>query len=216
MSSIRWPSLYNWAIEVWPIEGKQPVQPGGVYLYNPHQIFRFTLYWTLVFYAPAYVLCATYAFFNVTFPPGRLPQARPRLLTRPSFSFRFMSSYFGSSPMARVNEIPMSPQPPSPFTQGPSFGGHEDPKDVLAHQYRARWKPNEKRSRVTFALLVFFAFAVFSVAGAVVGSAVIGYVLAGLFKAGKFNMSTWIPFLGGLLQTLVGLLGLWPSVVDII
>ena len=29
-----WPSLYNWAIEVFPIEGRDPVQPEAVYLYD--------------------------------------------------------------------------------------------------------------------------------------------------------------------------------------
>lgn len=211
MSGTPWPSLYNFVIEIFPIEGEPPVQPGGVYLYDRNEIFRFTLYWTIVFYAPAYIFCATYAFFNVTFPPKRAPPSRPR--ARPSFSFAF-SSYFGVPQATGGHEIPMTPYTPLSHQQDAPLS--VDVQASIARRYRARWKPNEKRSRVTFALLVFFAFAVFSVAGAVIGSAVIGYVLAGLFKAGHFNMSTWIPFLGGLLQTLVGLLGLWPSVVDII
>ncbi|OSX64095.1 hypothetical protein POSPLADRAFT_1045215 [Postia placenta MAD-698-R-SB12] len=206
-TSVPWPSLYNWVIEVYPIQGKAAVQPGGVYLYDSHEIFRFTLYWTLVFYVPAYVLCAIYAFLNVTFPPRPATHTRPRYRLSSSFAF---SPYFRVPPAAAADIPLMAPgqhSSPNPGT---------DPTLALVYQYRALWKPNETRSRVTLALLVFLAFVVFSVAGAVVGSAVIGYVLAGLFKAGDFNMSTWIPFLGGLLQSLVGLLGLWPSVVDII
>ncbi|CCM03465.1 uncharacterized protein FIBRA_05598 [Fibroporia radiculosa] len=177
-----WPSLYNWVIELFPIGGKAPVQPGGYYLYDRNEIFRFTLYWTLVFYGPAYIICATYAFFNVTFPPSR--PSPEHLKRRPSFPVPFSSSYFGAPPMVAVNDIPMTPYSPIPPE------ADAETTAALAHRYRALLKPNEKRSRVTFALLVFLAFAVFSVAGAVIGSAVIGYVLAGLFKAGDFNMST--------------------------
>ncbi|EPT03084.1 hypothetical protein FOMPIDRAFT_47671 [Fomitopsis schrenkii] len=170
-----WPSLYSWDIEVFPIEAGDPVQPDAVYLHNHNDVFRFTLYWTLVFYTPAFILAASYAFLNLTFPPARVPRRGPR--TRSS---------------------------------------NTQAQAALAQRYRALFKPNERRSRWAFALLVFLGFTTFAVAGAVIGSAIIGYVMAALFEAGKYNMSTWVPFLAGLLQTLVGFLGLWPSVVDII
>lgn len=102
--------------------------------------------------------------------------------------------------------------------------GNTPAQAALAQRYRALFKPNERRSRWAFALLVFLGFTTFAVAGAVIGSAIIGYILAALFQAGKYNMSTcvlllwrrlgeaddpdrWIPFLAGLLQTLVGFLG---------
>ncbi|KAI0924953.1 hypothetical protein AcW2_005679 [Taiwanofungus camphoratus] len=196
----RWPSLYNLNIELFPVGHRAPVQPGGSYLYDSNEIFRFTLYWTLVFYGPAYILCATYAFLNLTFPPARSNHQR-ETHKRPSFSLRLPSSYF-TGPTVEIQLQSYSTRFPD---RNPST--NDTPKDNLARLYRTRSKPNEKRSRLTFALIVFLAFAVFSVAGAVVGSAVIGYVLAGLFKAGHYNMSTWIPFLGGLLQTLVGFMG---------
>ncbi|KZT70861.1 hypothetical protein DAEQUDRAFT_170626 [Daedalea quercina L-15889] len=209
MSTQSWPSLYNWIIELFPIQNRAPVQPGGIYLYDHNEIFRFTLYWTLVFYTPPYILCASYAFLNLTFPPQR---ARNRLRTRPrpSFASHFPSSYFGPPPTVTGNEIPLVEAAPKQVL------GNTHAQLALAHRYRALLKPNERRSRLAFALLVFLGFTTFSVAGAVIGSAIIGYILAGLFQAGKYNMSTWIPFLAGLLQTLVGLLELWPSVIDII
>ncbi|TFY69308.1 hypothetical protein EVJ58_g487 [Rhodofomes roseus] len=196
-----WPSLYNWAIEVFPIEGKLPVQPEGVYLYDRNEIFRFTLYWTLVFYTPAYILCASYAFLNLTFPPTRIPRRTPRTRSRPSFGMPFPSSYFPPAPTVTGIEIPLMEAAPK------RVPGNTQTQAILAHRYRALFKPNERRSRLAFALLVFLAFATFSVAGAVVGSAIIGYILAAVFQAGHYNMSTWMPFLAGLLQTLVGLLG---------
>jgi len=76
-------------------------------------------------------------------------------------------------------------------------------------------KKNERRSRATFALLAFVVFLAFGFAGAVIGSAVLGFVTMGLYRAAKFNMSTWIPFLLALIQVFVGLLSIWPSIIEI-
>ncbi|KAJ6485537.1 hypothetical protein C8R45DRAFT_869741 [Mycena sanguinolenta] len=77
-------------------------------------------------------------------------------------------------------------------------------------------KPNQGRSRTTFALLVLLAFLLLSIAGAALNSAILGFVLAGVYKLAKFNLSTWIPFVWALISVLVGLLSVWPSVIDII
>ncbi|KAI0358262.1 hypothetical protein OH77DRAFT_1518953 [Trametes cingulata] len=196
-----WPSLYNPLIELFPLQHRNPVQPSGRYLHDPHDVFRFTLYWTLIFYTPSYILCGTYAFLNLAFPP-------PRAL-RKAQKTRALRSDSGPSyrSVSDGDNIPLRPYPRQLSA---------DLQGQLRAPSRSPAKQNERRSRLTFALLVLFVFAVFALAGAVVGSAIIGYVLAGLFKAARYNMSTWIPFIGGLLQTLVGFLGLWPTVVDII
>ncbi|KAI0369765.1 hypothetical protein BV20DRAFT_967425 [Pilatotrama ljubarskyi] len=197
-----WPSLYNPLIELFPLQHRNPVQPAGHYLHDPHDVFRFTLYWTLIFYTPSYILCGTYAFLNLAFPPRapHKPQKTraPRSDSRPSYR-----------PVSDGDNIPMRRYPRQ-------LSAHLQSQPHVTLASRSPAKQNEKRSRLTFALLVLFVFALFALAGAVVGSAIVGYVLAGLFKAAKYNMSTWIPFIGGLLQTLVGFLGLWPTVIDII
>ncbi|KAF8199094.1 hypothetical protein BJ912DRAFT_950887 [Pholiota molesta] len=174
-----WPSLYNPAMEILNIEHHRPVQPGGTYLYSVQDIFKFTLYWTLVFYTPIFLVCGLYAFWNYAFPPSRL--AAPDTRNRPE-----------SYQLTPMNVVTPPIQPVIPP------------------------KPHERRSRVAFALIVLLTFLTLSVAGAVIGSAIMGSVAAGLYKAGNFHMSTWIPFLLAVMQVVIGLLSLWPSIVEII
>ncbi|GJE93223.1 hypothetical protein PsYK624_093820 [Phanerochaete sordida] len=191
-----WPSLYNFLIELEPIAGRDPVQPRGHYLYDPSDVYRFTLYWTLVFYTPAFLCCGLYAFLNLTF--TQQSRVRRALFLAPR---RYHALATSDVPLRthRASRAALSP----------------DPHDGAAPG-RLRPKHNERRSRLTFSLLVALLFAVCAVGGAVVGSAVTGYIMAGLFKAARFNMSTWIPFFLALIQTLIGFLGLWPTVIDII
>ncbi|KAF8648897.1 hypothetical protein AX16_006151 [Volvariella volvacea WC 439] len=65
-----WPSLYNPGLEFLHIEHHGPTQPGAAYLAEADDIFRFTLYWTLIFYTPIFFLCGAYAFWNINFPPS--------------------------------------------------------------------------------------------------------------------------------------------------
>ncbi|KAI0692280.1 hypothetical protein BC835DRAFT_1546858 [Cytidiella melzeri] len=190
-----WPSLYNILIDLQPISGRPPAAPGGFYLDNPSDIYKFTLYWTLVFYTPAFMFCGTYAFVNLAF----TPESRLRRML-------FLAPHRYSAVPTR-SDIPLSTihKAPSHMSEG-----------TRLTRGRSRLRPNERRSRLTFALLVLFVFACCAVGGAVVGSTVLGYVMAGVFKVAHYQMSTWIPFLLGLMQTLVGFLGIWPSVVDII
>ncbi|KIP07457.1 hypothetical protein PHLGIDRAFT_89547 [Phlebiopsis gigantea 11061_1 CR5-6] len=190
-----WPSLYNFLIEIEPIAGKPPVQPSGHYLYNANDIYHFTLYWTLVFYTPGFLICGLYAFLNLTF--TQHSRVRRFLCLAPS---KYTAVPTRSDIPLKAIRNTLSP----------------DPHSAAYMPGRARTKHNERRSRLTFSIIVAFTFAVCAVGGAVVGSAVTGYAMAGLFKVARYNMSTWIPFFLGIIQTLIGVLGLWPTVVDII
>ncbi|KAJ7777146.1 hypothetical protein B0H16DRAFT_1360819 [Mycena metata] len=181
-----WPSLYDPGIELLRITHNDPVQPGGAYLSHPFDIFRFTLYWNLVFYTPIFLFCGLYAFCNLTFPPPRLSKSREWPSADDAASY------------------PLTLRPYSP----------RDPAAPLLRPPKP--KHNRRRSRTTFAILVFLTFALLSLAGAAVGSAVVGFILAGIYKLAKFNMSTWIPFLWSVISVLVGLFSVWPSVIDII
>ncbi|KIJ12066.1 hypothetical protein PAXINDRAFT_83464 [Paxillus involutus ATCC 200175] len=176
LNVVQWPSLYNPVIEVDRDGFGLATQPGGSYLQQPDDIFRFTLYWSLIFHIPFNFIAGTYAFFNFLFPPARPTNDFPLL----------------SPPLTRV-ETSASPQ--------------EWPKPP---------RVNARRSRLTFALLVLLTFLSLSLVSAVVGAAVVGFVLAGVYKAGGFYMSTWIPFIWAVIQGLVALLGIWPSIIDII
>jgi hypothetical protein len=125
--------------------------------WNSTDIFRFTLYWTLIFHIPFYAICGIYAFLNFAFPPSRRSMAAFPLETSP--------------------RIPLFP------------GSNQ------TEQWIKRPRPNVRRSRLTFALLVILAFLLLSLTGAVMGAAVVGFVLAGVYKAGGFYMSTCVYFL---------------------
>lgn len=177
-------------------------------------MYRFTLYWTLVFYVPAFAICGGYAFLNLTFPPSRGRRQRSHR-NRPSFLFLESPSY--SAIPTAAGDIPLQHQQ--------TFLSERSARRGQPIPTKARPKVNERRSRLTFALLVLLTFFLAGFAGAVLGSAIVGYVLAGLYKSAKFNMSTWvsrfisslcvligvlfrwIPFFGGLIQTSVGFLG---------
>ncbi|KAJ3860881.1 hypothetical protein EV359DRAFT_48263 [Lentinula novae-zelandiae] len=184
-----WPSLYNPRSELFDIQRHNPIQPGGFYLINSQDVFRFTLYWTLVFYIPVFVLFGLYAFFNLTFPPHTNREiaihSKPYIsYSEPSFSLisrRNFSKPLNKSKVTKANK-----------------------------------SKNAARSRITFALLVFFGFLILSLIGAVVSSAIVGYILTGIYKAGKFYMSTWVPFLWAAISVMVGMLNVWPSVINLI
>lgn len=180
-----WPSLYDPGVEILHFEHHNATQPGGHYLHHANDVFRFTLFWTLLFYTPIFVLCGSYAFLNLTFPPSphSYPSNRDTLLDNESYELVGLPSSRIQPARLRPSKLP---------------------------------KEKQRRSRLAFSLLVFLTFVVLGVAGAVVGSVVLGFAAFGLYQAASFNMSTWIPFLLAILQVLVSLLSIWPSIIDII
>jgi hypothetical protein len=133
-------------------------------------IFRFTLYWTLIFYTPISLCCGLYAFINLTFPPSRPSHANaPRRAE--------------ASEADDASSYPLTPLLLRPYS----------PRDTTAPLLRPpKPKPNQGRSRTTFALLVLLAFLLLSVAGALLSSVIIGFILAGVYKLAGFNLSTYV------------------------
>ncbi|KAJ3759483.1 hypothetical protein EV361DRAFT_805605 [Lentinula raphanica] len=196
LTNPSWPSLYNPRAELFDIEHHDPIQPGGFYLLNPQDVFRFTLYWTLVFYIPVFVLFGSYAFFNLTFPPSNSHSKALKALE----DFHNEERQGGHEGIDNESEEDAG--------EGETYPMSPNPKP---HKSK-----NACRSRLTFALLVFFGFLLLSLIGAVVSSAIVGYILTALYKAGDFYMSTWVPFLWAAISVMVGMLNVWPSIIDLI
>lgn len=68
MGAPTFPSLYNPAIELTPIQNSAPVQAAGYYipLDGPRVLFVFTFYWTLAFQIPVFAICAIWACLCLT------------------------------------------------------------------------------------------------------------------------------------------------------
>lgn len=142
-------------------------------------VFRFTLFWTLVLYVPAFMVCATYAFLNLSFPPRRPDRKGHKNGTGASNR----GTSFGS---VDAENIPLRRR------DGQRPGAGSRTQSQFRVPSRAPVRQNETRSRLTFAVLVFMLFATFALGSAVIGSAIIGYTLAGLYKAGDYNLSTYV------------------------
>ncbi|KAH8116235.1 hypothetical protein DFH11DRAFT_1725039 [Phellopilus nigrolimitatus] len=218
-----WPSLYDPVVELHPIAHRAPVQPAGAYLYAPNDVFRFTFYWTLVFYVPLFALCGALAFLNIACAPTprhaarALPFAHAGTGSPPPEAHPLALTTF-SSAASPTSATPFAPAlGPSPYRTRAS--------SAAAGPRRTPPKLNPHRTRAAYALLVLLAFLAAGLLGAALGSAVLGYVLAALYKAGRFHMSTcvrslprlplWMPPIFALVQTLVGILGVYPSIVEI-
>ncbi|KAL5513004.1 hypothetical protein ACEPAH_3402 [Sanghuangporus vaninii] len=260
-----WPALYDPFIDLLRIPHRGPIQPGGHYLYNANDIFRFTLYWTLIFYLPIFVLSGIFASANIAFPPKLTRQSSSsKSYTEEGVLAHNRREAYPLAPLNKTNSsatpaspsspaspaFPASSSSPSPSgTQfGPKIGGSspdpdsgpgysggcgagpparistststtpgQPPSDSASSQQKLQAQLNNPhRTRATYALLVLLTYLVAGFLGAVVGSIIVGYVLAGLYKSGGFFMSTWIPPLFALVQTLIGVLGIYPSVAEII
>ena len=197
----QWPALYNPGLEILNITNNSPEQPGGYYLERTEDVFKFTFFWTIIFYTPLFLLCGIYAFLNYTFPPSSTNE-RPR---RASVAHKDSGTY------ELVSPSPTRSQHASPTGTGGGAGGATAPTAPSKLP-----RVNERRSRVAFAVIVLFVFLFATLAGAVVGSILLSLITTGLYRAGRFHMSTWIPFLLALIQALIGFLSIWPSIIEII
>ena len=141
-------------------------------------VFRFTLYWMLIFLSPFFLITGGIASFNIIYPPRHdyengIPSTRSRTLQPVPDSH---------------SAIPLTPLTSA---RSPDLLLPEVPEVVDTEERRATQpRKNVRRSRITYALFTLLSFLVTVLAASFFWSAVIGYVLWALFRTGDFNIST--------------------------
>ncbi|CAG8487343.1 2386_t:CDS:2 [Diversispora eburnea] len=74
---------------------------------------------------------------------------------------------------------------------------------VVFHKYR-------------WSFLIPISFVIVALLTGLVGGTIVGFLLASLYKSGNFEMSVWVPFLWGLIQAFLLLLGCFTTFTTIL
>lgn len=139
----------------------------------------------LIFYIPPFFVCGFYAFCNYIIPPQRsLPQSLSHS------SEESPEHEYGDDHEQTI--LTNNGNVHLPLRLLKSRSSQLTPRTIPTSRSSTMQAPrrNERRSRVTFALLLFLIFLALGLAGAVIGSAVVAFAAMGLYRAGNFNMST--------------------------
>ncbi|KAG9318965.1 hypothetical protein JVU11DRAFT_1080 [Chiua virens] len=194
-NNFSWPSLYSPATEVGFLG--PAIRPGGYYLTNSTDVFRFTLYWTLIFHLPFNFIAGLYAFFNFLFPPGRIAGDASIVLESPAT--REHAHTHRHSRSHSYNTQPHSHSRSQSQTQSQTLWRVPSPPPSTAEEGLKPASPPQppgrrSSSRWTFSLLVLLAFLGFSLMSAVVGATVLAFVLLWVYQSGGFYMSTYVHY----------------------
>jgi hypothetical protein len=158
-------------------------------------IFRFTLYWTLLFVVPPFLVCGLWSFTSFTLRSSPINPSipNPKFNQRPSASTS-MSTY-----------PPQSTAHQSAYPSTESTGPNSD-SSPLAYTQSPSQLLRKRRGRRLIGICSLLLFPLYGVGFSVLSSLAIGYGLALVYHLAGIEMSTWVPFLWGLIQGVVNIL----------
>jgi len=90
------------------------------------------------------------------------------------------------------------------------------PSSVPEERTKAKAPKASRKRSIAYGVAVFLAYAIAGTLLTVFGSTVVGFLIAGVYAAGQFSVSTWVPFVWALLQSLVAVTSMCSLIIDII
>lgn len=194
-STPPFPSLY------WPIRAT----PGTAqYLYSLIDIWRFTLYWTLITFCLVHSATAAWAV---------LMQFHSAMTQRRVLRRRRMGKGFNANVNANATDL---------NTNTNSSTNEDDDEDSLRSAERPSAATESQTPQLPQPLLVstspvlstlgwvwIIPVVYLTVGGleALLSGSLVGLIVGAVYNAGYFKMSTWTPFLWGLINCLIVILG---------
>jgi hypothetical protein len=158
-------------------------------------IFRFTLYWTLLFVVPPFLVCGLWSFTSFTL------RSSPTNSSIPKPKFNQGPSASTSTP----TYPPQSTAHQSTYPATESTGPNSD-SSPLAYAQTPTQLLRKRRGRRLIGICSLLLFPLYGVGFSVLSSLAIGYGLALVYHLAGIEMSTWVPFLWGLIQGVVSIL----------
>ncbi|RSH81246.1 uncharacterized protein EHS24_008683 [Apiotrichum porosum] len=175
------------------------IQQSGYFLHDAYAIWRFTFYWTLILLLGTFWAVAALASFNL-------------LLSRTLFSRK------PNAGMTETGTAGGSTGAAAGSARATSLGDAALAGLPLPRRARRKMSKYASRKRPPMWLIAFIPLVMGFIATSValVSGTVVGFALAAVYSAAGFSMSTWVPFMWGMIQVVVLIISSYSSLTRVL